>query len=163
MSTEMTRRIFLKRSLAAGAVSVAAGAGLLAPQQVLAAWPKAAFEAKDVSSALNALLGSDAAEDSDKISLNSPEVAEQAAKVSVEVVADMDNVSSITIVAPSNPVPLTANFKMGDNTMGYVKTFIKLAAKKDSDKTDIVAIVKSGDKLYQATKGVKVTIGGCGG
>ena len=34
MSTEMKRRIFLKRSLAAGAVGVAAGAGLLAPQQL---------------------------------------------------------------------------------------------------------------------------------
>ena len=30
-------------------------------------------------------------------------------------------------------------------------------------KTDVIGVVKSGGKLYSASKGVKVTIGGCGG
>ena len=46
MNTDMKRRVFLKGSLAAGTVGVAVSAGLLAPQAVMAAWPKAEFEAK---------------------------------------------------------------------------------------------------------------------
>ena len=42
MSTDAKRRIFLRGSLAAGAVGVAAGAGLLRPQTVMAAWSEAA-------------------------------------------------------------------------------------------------------------------------
>ncbi|MCG6885691.1 MAG: thiosulfate oxidation carrier protein SoxY, partial [Proteobacteria bacterium] len=42
----MQRRTFLKSTLAGSAVAVAVGAGLLTPRMVLAAWPKAAFEAK---------------------------------------------------------------------------------------------------------------------
>ncbi|MBD3671694.1 MAG: thiosulfate oxidation carrier protein SoxY, partial [Gammaproteobacteria bacterium] len=38
----MKRRSFLKGTLAGSTVAVAAGAGLLTPAQVLAAWPKAA-------------------------------------------------------------------------------------------------------------------------
>jgi sulfur-oxidizing protein SoxY len=39
-----------------------------------------------------------------------------------------------------------------------VSTRIKMAKT-----ADVVAVVKSGDKLYSAAKSVKVTIGGCGG
>ena len=46
MHTDAKRRIFLRGSMAASAVGVAVGAGLLTPQAVLAAWPKAAFEAE---------------------------------------------------------------------------------------------------------------------
>jgi sulfur-oxidizing protein SoxY len=41
----LKRRIFMKGTLAAGAVGVAVGAGLLSPRTVLAAWPEAAFKA----------------------------------------------------------------------------------------------------------------------
>ena len=54
----MKRRIFLKGSLAAGTLAVAAGAGMLIPTRVLAAtWPKAAFESKTEADALNAFFG----------------------------------------------------------------------------------------------------------
>jgi len=46
------RRILLKGTLAAGATGMAISAGLLTPKAVMAAWPKAAFEAKDVDSAI---------------------------------------------------------------------------------------------------------------
>ena len=42
MTMNTKRRVFLKGSLAAGTVGIAVGAGLLTPQAVLAAWPKAA-------------------------------------------------------------------------------------------------------------------------
>ena len=62
MTTDLQRRIFLKGTLATSILSVAAGAGLLAPKQVLAAWPKEAFTAKEMPAALDALLGAKNAE-----------------------------------------------------------------------------------------------------
>jgi len=158
MSTDMKRRIFLKRSLAASAVGIAASAGLLAPQQVLAAWPKAAFEAKDVPTALNSLLGSGTAEPSDAIKIKAPDIAENGAVVPITVDTSLEGVESIAIIASANPVPLVANFKLGKGASGFVSTRIKMG------KTgDVVGVVKAGGKLYSARKGVKVTIGGCGG
>ena len=62
------------------------------------------------------------------------------------------------LIAEKNPVPLVASFDLGTGAQGFVSTRIKMG------KTgDVVAVVKSGGKLYSARKGVKVTIGGCGG
>lgn len=158
MSTEIKRRIFLKRSLTASAVGIAAGAGLLAPQQVLAAWNKAAFEAKEVPNALNELLGGADLNESSEINVKAPDIAENGAVVPVTITTTIAGVESISIVAPNNPVPLIANFTLGKTAAGFASTRIKMG------KTgDIIAVVKVGDKLYSAKKEVKVTIGGCGG
>ena len=158
MSTEMKRRIFLKRSLTAGAVGVAASTGLLAPQQILAAWNKAAFEAKAVPDALTALLGSSTTEASEAIKIKAPDIAENGAVVPITVETTLPDVESISIIASENPSPLVANFNLGKNAEGFVSTRIKMG------KTgDVIGVVKSGGKLYSAKKGVKVTIGGCGG
>jgi len=158
MSTEMKRRIFLKRSLTASAVGVAAGAGLLAPQQILAEWNKAAFEAKEIPNALNALLGSSTTEPSEAIKIKAPDIAENGAVVPITVETTLPDVESIAIIASENPVPLVANFNLGKNAEGFVSTRIKMG------KTgDVIGVVKSGGKLFSASKSVKVTIGGCGG
>ncbi|MCU7845582.1 MAG: thiosulfate oxidation carrier protein SoxY [Candidatus Thiodiazotropha sp. (ex Monitilora ramsayi)] len=158
MSTEMKRRIFLKRSLAAGAVGVAAGAGLLTPQEILAAWNKAAFEAKELPSALNELLGVSDHEASADINVKAPDIAENGAVVPVTISTSIAGAESITLIASNNPVPLVANFKLGQGASGFASTRIKMG------KTgDVVAVVKAGGKLYSAKKEVKVTIGGCGG
>ena len=155
--TDIKRRVFLKRSAAAGAVGVAVGAGLLAPQAVLAAWPKAAFEAKKIDEAIGALMGSPGTEASDKITIKAPDIAENGAVVPVTVSTDMA-AESIAVIAEQNPSPLAAAFNMGPGAQGYVSTRIKMG------KTgDVVAVVKAGGKLYANRKGVKVTIGGCGG
>ena len=52
MNTNMKRRLFLKASVAAGTVGMAASAGLLMPRTVLAAWNEAAFKAYIVAAAL---------------------------------------------------------------------------------------------------------------
>jgi sulfur-oxidizing protein SoxY len=158
MSTEMKRRIFLKRSLAAGAVGVAAGAGLLTPQGVLAAWNKAAFEAKELPNALNELLGMSDHEASADINVKAPDIAENGAVVPVTISTTIAGAESIALIASNNPVPLVANFKLGQGASGFASTRIKMG------KTgDVVAVVKAGGKLYSAKKEVKVTIGGCGG
>jgi sulfur-oxidizing protein SoxY len=158
MSNEMKRRIFLKRSLAAGSVGVAAATGLLVPQRVLAAWNKAAFESKELPAALNALLGTSDMTESADIKVKAPDIAENGAVVPITIDTSIEGVESIAIIASNNPVPLVANFIMGPGAAGFVSTRIKMG------KTgDVIGVVKAGGKLYSAKKEVKVTIGGCGG
>ena len=153
-----SRRTFLKGSLAGSAVAVAVGAGLLTPQTVLAAWPKAAFEAKGVDNALTALLGSKDSAASTDIKIKAPDIAENGAVVPISVTAGHSGIDSISILAASNPSPLCASFDLGANAEGYVSTRVKI--RKTSK---VLAVVKAGGKVYSASKDVKVTIGGCGG
>lgn len=158
MTTDTKRRLFLKGSVAAGAVGVAVTAGLLTPQAVLAAWPEGAFTAKTVSDAEKALLGTDATTESADINVKAPDIAENGAVVPVTVETTIDGVESISIIASENPSPLVASFIMGEGAEGYCGTRIKMG------KTgDVIALVKAGDTVYSAKKNVKVTIGGCGG
>jgi len=152
------RRVLLKSTLAAGATGVAISAGLLTPKAVLAAWPKAAFEAKEANAALEAALGSSAATESGDIKMKAPDIAENGAVVPITVTSDIDGSESISIVVKENGTPLAASFNMGPDTAAFVSTRIKMAKT-----SDVTAVVKAGGKLYSASKNVKVTIGGCGG
>jgi len=152
------RRTLLKGTLAAGAVSVAASAGLLAPRTVLAAWPKSAFSAKGVDDSLNALYGMKGAANSGSIKLKAPDIAENGAVVPVTVSSSIANAESISIFVAKNPQPLTSSYALGSGTQAYVATRIKMGKT-----SDVVAVIKAGGKLYSAKKEVKVTIGGCGG
>ena len=156
--TSIKRRIFLKGSLATGAVGMAVSTGLLAPRMSFAAWSKAAFDATEVSAAMSALYGSSDAEGSDKIKIKAPDIAENGAVVPVSVKADIDGVESIALLAEGNGTPLVATFMMGAGALPDVSTRIKMGKT-----ADVIAVVKAGGKLYQAQKEVKVTIGGCGG
>ena len=156
--TSMKRRIFLKGSLATGAVGIAVSTGLLTPRVSLAAWSKAAFEAKDVNGAVAAIYGTSDMASSDKIKIKAPDIAENGAVVPVSVTTSIDGASSISIIADKNATPLTAEFTLGPGTEGYVSTRIKMGKT-----ANVIAVVKAGDKLYSAQKEVKVTIGGCGG
>jgi sulfur-oxidizing protein SoxY len=152
------RRLFLKGSMAAGVAGVAASAGLLTPQMVLAAWPQAAFDAKSVPDALTAAVGSADAAESGDIKIKAPDIAENGAVVPVTVSTGMSGVESISILASANATPLTSSFNLAGNTVPFVSTRIKMGKT-----ADVVAVVKAGGKLYSAKKEVKVTIGGCGG
>jgi sulfur-oxidizing protein SoxY len=158
MNTNMKRRVFLKGSLAAGTVGVAVGAGLLAPQAVMAAWPTAAFEAKSIEDALGGSLGGKQTTHSDDIKIKAPDIAENGAVVPVSIKTGMAGVESIALLSAGNDSPMVASFVLGAGGVADVSTRIKMA------KTgDVVAVVKAGGKLYANRKSVKVTIGGCGG
>lgn len=154
----MKRRVFLKGSLATGAVGLAVSTGLLTPRETLAAWAKDAFEAKDVNSALTGLFGSTDLTGSDKIKIKAPDIAENGAVVPVSVTADIDGAESISILAEKNASPLTSSYTLGAGTEAFVSTRIKMGKT-----SSVIAVVKAGGKLYSTGKEVKVTIGGCGG
>jgi sulfur-oxidizing protein SoxY len=156
--TSMKRRIFLKGSLASGAIGMAVGTGLLTPRIALAAWSKEAFEATDVDGALNGLFGSSDLTGSDNIKIKAPDIAENGAVVPVSVTTDISGASSISIIAEKNAQPLAASFDLGPGTEGYVSTRIKMGKT-----ASVIAVVKADGKLHSTGKEVKVTIGGCGG
>lgn len=156
--TNMKRRTLLKGTLAAGAVGMAIGTGLLTPRTVLAAWPKDAFDAKSVDAAVNGLFGSSQLEGNDKIQIKVPDIAENGAVVPVSVETDISGVEAISILAEKNANPLTSSFTLGAGADPFVATRIKLGKT-----SSVIAVVKAGGKIYSTGKEVKVTIGGCGG
>ncbi len=149
------RRKILMSGMAAG---VATGMGVLIPKAVFAAWPKAAFEAKDTDTALKASLGSSSLTKSGDIKLKAPDIAENGAVVPITVTSKIANTEAISIVVANNSSPLAATFNLGSRTKGFVSTRIKMGKT-----SDVTAVVKAGGKLYSTSKNVKVTIGGCGG
>ena len=155
---DIQRRIILKGGLGATALGVAVGAGLLTPKAVLAAWPKAAFEAKQLPDALKALAGTDATTESAEIKIKAPDIAENGAVVPITVDSSIGGIESIAIIAEKNGQPLAASFNLGKSAKGFVSTRIKMGKT-----SDVVAVVSTGGKRYAARKNVKVTIGGCGG
>jgi sulfur-oxidizing protein SoxY len=156
MSLNEKRRVFLKGSLAAGALGAAAG--LITPGAVLAAWNKNAFTAKNIDEAIAASNGKPVTTPSPDITIKAPDIAENGAVVPVSVVTKMKGVDSITLLVEKNATPLSAVFHLPKGTLPDVSTRVKMG------KTgDVIAVVKANGKLFSARKGVKVTIGGCGG
>ncbi len=153
----MKRRTFLKGTVASGMLGVAASAGLLAPRRVLAAWPETAFAAKNIDEALSTLLGDTTPSTSSDIKIKAPEIAENGAVVPITISTGMA-AESISVLIAKNPSPLACSFALGGSTLGFVSTRVKMG-----ETSDLIAVVKSGGKLYSAKKTVKVTIGGCGG
>lgn len=152
------RRIILKATMAGGTLAVAAGANLLIPSTVLAAWPAKAFSANKMDAAMNIITGKDRPVSSGDIKVIAPDIAENGAVVSVKVTTTLPKVESISIYVPVNAFPLSASYVLSNQMEASVSGRIKMAKT-----ADIVAVVKSNGKLYTAKKGVKVTLGGCGG
>lgn len=154
----MKRRVFLKGTLAGGALSVAAAAGLLRPTRVMAAaWPETAFKSTEAGAAVNALFGTTDAADSGDIDIKAPLQAENGAVVPIKVETGMP-AEMIAIVSVKNPFPLTTAVDLSGGASGYYSARIKMG-----QTSDVIAYVKSGGKLYKASQQIKVTVGGCGG
>ena len=151
MNTRMMRRSVLRT---VAAVMVAA---TLRPLQLLAGpWNKAAFDARAVAEALKGI-GATATEDSDRIVLKAPEIAENGAIVPLEVASEIPGTQAIYVLVDKNPQPLTAIFEFANGAEAFVATRIKM---NESSRVRILA--KAGGKFYATMREVKVTIGGCG-
>lgn len=152
------RRVVLRGASATGAFVAALAAGLLKPERVLAAsWDKSAFRQKSAADALRSI-GAQDAEKSGKVMLDVPEIAENGAVVPVEITSHVPGTTSIAVVIDKNPFPLTSRFSFKEGALPYVKLNVKMG-----QSSEIRAIAEANGKHYVAMKGVKVTIGGCGG
>lgn len=155
--TSTKRRVFLKGTLAAGTVGVAVGAGLLAPSQLLAAWPEPAFKARGYEESLKAAVGTTDMP-AGEIEISAPEIAENGMVVPVTVETGMADVTEMALFVVNNGSPLTSKYILGAGAVPMFATRIKMG-----ESSDVVAAVKSGGTWYSASREVKVTIGGCGG
>lgn len=155
----MNRRFVLQTIALGGATAVGAWCGFVPAALADDApdWPANAFRQKSQADAVKALFGKDA-EPSDKVKLDTPEIAENGAVVPVSVDCDLPNVTSIAILVAENPYTLAAFYKIPAGTAGSVGNRLKMAKT-----TEVVAVVEADGKLYSAKREVKVTVGGCGG
>jgi len=131
----------------------------------LAFAPKMAFAATEQTDAAIKAFTGGAEPAKGKISLDTPEIAENGNTVPVGVYVDSpmtaDNyVESVVILADGNPNPAVATFHFtAMSGAAEAKTRIRLAKTQN-----VIAVAKMSDgSTFMDTKEVKVTIGGCGG
>lgn len=153
------RRRLLKGGVSASLLTPLLGTGLLMPGTVLAAdWNRPAFTARNVGDALKAYGTTNAAESRDII-INAPEIAENGAKVEVEISSNLANTRSLAIFADKNPMPLCSVLEFSGAALPYAKVQLKLA-----ETMRIRAVARTNDgKSHVAFREIKVTLGGCGG
>lgn len=145
-----------RRGLLKGAAALVL-AGLLKPVAALAAWNKAAFSSKTSADALKSL-GTPSAEASGGIVIEAPQIAENGAVVPIEVTSNIPGTTSLAVLVEKNPYPLVAKFDFMEGALPFVKINAKMG-----ETSDVRVVATAGGKHYQATKEIKVTIGGCGG
>lgn len=150
-----TRREMLAQS--ASVAGLLATVGML-PEPALAAWNKAAFEAKNLADVAKALGGS-APQASAEVTLTGPDIAENGAVVPVGAAASGAGVKRLLLLVEKNPNMLAAAFDLTDAVEANVATRVKMGQSSD---VYAVAMMADGRMLY-AKKEIKVTLGGCGG
>ena len=153
----MNRRALLQAAAAATQVSLLIGMGL-APKRLLAEWPSDAFNAEELASAEKLLFGERPVQDSDRISIDAPDIAENGRNVPVEVTTELPGATTITLLSDTNPFPLLARAHLTSKVAPRIATRVKLGGTGN-----VIALVEADGGLYRATRSVKVTAGGCGG
>ncbi|WP_153144809.1 thiosulfate oxidation carrier protein SoxY [Dechloromonas sp. H13] len=154
---ELRRKLL--RGSSAALLTPLLGTGLLLPGRVVAAeWNKTAFTARNVNDALKAWGAANAAESRD-IVIQAPEIAENGAKVEIDITSLVPATRSIAVFADKNPMPLCAALEFSGNAVAYCRVQVKLA-----ETTRVRAVARAADgKTYVAFREIKVTLGGCGG
>lgn len=146
----LSRRTFVQASLAGAALGAVAG------RSANAALPAQVYEAKTPTEAIRAALGSADIVPSNAVTVSASDRAEIGDVVPVSVTTTLPAVESITLVAEKNPVPVIAVYKLAPEVEGFIATRIKLAATGD-----VMALVKSGNKLNMGSKTIEVGVSGC--
>lgn len=158
-NTSELRRKFLREGIGASLLLPLIGGGLLLPGRVLASeWKTRAFTARSTADALQQLAVSGATESRD-IVINAPEIAENGAKVDIEIASNLPGTRSLLLLADRNPMPLCAELNFAGNALPYAKVQVKLA-----ESTRVRALARTSDgRTHVAIREIKVTLGGCGG
>ena len=130
--------------------------GLLQPTRALAGWPTDAFFATALDDALSKLFDDNSITPSDAIEIQARDIAEDGSSVPVTILSRIPDTKSITLLSEKNPNPAIARFTLSSRVEALVSTRIKMGGTGN-----LVAIAEADGHYYIATKGVKVTAGGC--
>jgi sulfur-oxidizing protein SoxY len=149
-----SRRVFLKwlAGLAALAAGWSGGVGARPKAPAEPAENGGLFE-RILAEALN---GRGWAE-SEAVTLEVPQLAENGAIVPITVESRLPNTERILIFAEKNPGPLLAQFRFEPGTDGWVSLRVKL-----NETGPVLAVAESEGRFYGAWKPVTVMVGGCG-
>ena len=146
----MQRRKFIKALFAVSALA------LLPIKAFAAIWNVHAFQATKLQEAMTPLQISNLTLSND-IQIVAPDKAENGAVVQIEVSSRIANTEAIAIFVENNPTALIANFEFSEGADGFVVTRIKMA-----ETSDVLAVIKSGNRYFSAKKRVEVLENGCG-
>ncbi|HUL12316.1 MAG TPA: thiosulfate oxidation carrier protein SoxY [Methylococcaceae bacterium] len=152
-----SRRSFVRTLLALSAAGLSSALGL--PVRV---WAKNVAMAKDsgtdsLEQAIAQEIGDRKPVESDDISLEIPQIAEDGAVVPISVESRLAHVESILIFVEKNPTPLAAHFRFDRSMDAFASLHIKM-----NESCDVIVVVKAGGEFFSARKKVKVVVGGCG-
>jgi sulfur-oxidizing protein SoxY len=114
-----------------------------------------AFNARSVETALGAL-DLPAAEESQLIRIDAPDVAENGANVPVEVTVSLPGLERVLVVGERNVFPLLADTRFGPGALPWIELKVKLA---ETSHLRVYALADG--RLYTASKQVRVIVGGC--
>ena len=92
-----------------------------------------------------------------EVMLDIPKNPENGAVVPVAVTTTLSGVESIALLVDKNTKPLCGIFYPGKRMKPAMSIRVKVG-----ESANIIAVMKSGGKLYSAKQAVTVTIGGCG-
>lgn len=151
-----SRRAALKTGAAFCLLNLLAAFGLVSPGDAWAqAWERGAFDKKKLIDALRAL-GDAAPIASDQILITAPDTAENGAIVSVAAVSKIPGTQRIAWLIERNPSTLAAIFDFPSGTLPEIGTRVKIA-----ETSNVIVLVKAGERFYSAQKRIHVTVGGC--
>ena len=150
-----TRREMLARSATVAGLLAAAG---FLPASALAAWPQAAFDAKNLADAVKAL-GGGAPTESKDVTITGPDIAENGAVVPVGCACALPGVKRLLLLVEKNPSVLAAVFDVSDAVDASFSSRVKMG-----QSSNVIAVAMMADnRVLFAQKEIKVTLGGCGG
>ena len=114
------------------------------------------FSAETLDDALAELTEGQSIQDHPDIELDVPDIAEDSGKVPVQVYAPLPGAEKISILIEANPIPLISVTHIQGQTEPYVSLRVKM-----SETSRVIALVHTPDGIFQATREVTVTGGGC--
>ncbi len=136
----------------------ATGFSLFESRVVSADWPTTRFAEEGFDQTLKQIANGKPIVETDKISLEIPEIAENGALVPFTVTSSLDDIQLISIIVEQNPVPLVIQAQLTPELETFMSGRLKIA-----NSSFVFAIAEGEKTCYSAKKKVKVTIGGCGG
>jgi sulfur-oxidizing protein SoxY len=150
-----SRRTFFRNALVLGGSVWAAR--LLRPQLAKALPPGEAAAVDKLEAAITEITGGRDLIESDRITIEAPDTAEDGAVVPVAVQTTLPGVETIALIVEKNPFPLAASFRLAKNAEASVSLRLKM-----NETGDVLAIVQAGDRFYEQRRRVNVVVGGCG-
>jgi predicted secreted protein len=171
-----SRRRFLRSTVSASVLSVAAVAGLLKPTASHAQFPFFNFKPSKrpttpapavsppaptarVKTPLETLvneLRNARPEITTSVDIMSPEIAVDGASIMLDFQALLPDVDGFAVYIEGNPQPLAAVFYITSNVLPEIKLLVRLA-----QSSAVTVVARSQGRYYRNSKFIKVTHGGC--